>query len=185
MLDLLEFGMPSSWQKAMILQDFDPVDHTIPELVSFCERLELTEPELEKKSPKNDSSSSSSSRKRKKVGFQRDRDNNLEGDCLLHGKNCGHTTHDCRTMKRHADAVKKKYSDNVGHINSNREVQTIFNEAFMNFMDNKKARKKKSTKRSAKELKNFEELKLDESDSDESDRKMFSSDSESDDDDKA
>ena len=32
----------------MILQDFDPVDHTIPELVSFCERLELTEPELEK-----------------------------------------------------------------------------------------------------------------------------------------
>ena len=185
MLDLLEFGMPSSWQKAMILQDFDPVDHTIPELVSFCERLELTEPELEKKSPKNDSSSSSSSKKRKKVGFQRDRDNKLEGDCLLHGKNCGHDTHDCRTMKRHAEAVKKKYSDNVGHINSNREVQTIFNEAFMNFMDNKKARKKKSTKRSAKELKNFEELKLDESDSDESDRKMFSSDSESDDDDKA
>jgi len=64
-------------------------------------------------------------------------------------------------MKRYAEAVKKKYSNNVRHINSNREVQTIFNEAFMNFMDNKKARKKKSTKRSAKELKNFEELKLD------------------------
>ena len=66
-------------------------------------------------------------------------------------------------MKHHAEAVKKKYSDNVKHINSNREVQTIFNKAFMNFMDNKKARKKKSAKRSAKELKNFEELNLDES----------------------
>jgi len=42
MLDLLEFGMPSSWQKTMILQDFDPVDHTIPE---------LTKPELEKEVP--------------------------------------------------------------------------------------------------------------------------------------
>jgi len=77
--------------------------------------------------------------------------------------------------------VKKKYSDNVRHINSNREVQMIFNEAFMNFMDNKKTRKglkgKKSAKRSAKVLKNFEGLKLDESSSHESDQKMFSSDS--------
>jgi len=52
MLDFLEFGMPSSWQKAMILQDFDPVDHTMAELVSFCERLELTESELEKGPPR-------------------------------------------------------------------------------------------------------------------------------------
>jgi len=77
--------------------------------------------------------------------------------------------------------VKKKYSDNVRHINSNREVQMIFNEAFMNFMDNKKTRKglkgKKSAKRSAKVLKNFEGLKLDESSSHELDQKMFSSDS--------
>jgi len=50
MLDLLEFRMPSSWQKAMILQDFDPLDHTLTELVNFCERLELTEPEVKKKS---------------------------------------------------------------------------------------------------------------------------------------
>jgi len=92
-------------------------------------------------------------------------------------------------MKRHAEAGKKKYSDNVGHINSNRVVQTIFDEAFMNFMDNKKVRKglkgKTSTKRSTKELKNLEELKLDESSSDESDQKMFSSDSNSSDDDQA
>jgi len=92
-------------------------------------------------------------------------------------------------MKRHAEAVKKKYSNNFGHINLNHEVQMIFNEAFMNFMDNKKVRKglkgKKSTKHNTKELKNFEELKLDESSSNKSDRKMFSSDSDSSDDDQA
>jgi len=132
MLDLLQFGMPSLWQKAMILQDFDPVDHLLAELVSF-KRLELTELELKKKS------SSSSSGKKRKARFQRDRNINLKGDCLLHGKNCGHSTDKCRKMKRHAEAAKKKYSDNVGPINSNREVQTIFNEAFMNFMDNKKS----------------------------------------------
>lgn len=45
LLDLMEFGMPSSWQKAMILQDFDPVNHTIAEFIGFCERLELTNPD--------------------------------------------------------------------------------------------------------------------------------------------
>jgi len=165
----------------MILQDLDPIDHSLAELVSICECLELAEPELEKKSSsKNESSLSSSSGKRRKVGFQRDRNTNLKGDCLFHGKNCEHETHNCRTMERHAEAVKKKYSDNVGHINSNCEVQ---NEAFMNFMDNEKARKgpkgKKNAKRSAKEL------KLDESSSDESGRKMISFDSDSSDDDRA
>jgi len=161
--------MPSLWQKAMILQDFDPLDHTLAELVNFCERVELTEPEVENKSSfKYKSSSSSSSGKKRKIGFQRDCDSNFKGDCLLHGKDCGHTTDKCRTMKRHAEAVKKKYSNNVGHINSNCEAQTIFNEAFMNFMDNKKKRKGKNpSKRSKKELKNLEELKLDESSSDE------------------
>ena len=28
-LNLLEFGCPNSWQKAMMLQDFDPVEHTL------------------------------------------------------------------------------------------------------------------------------------------------------------
>ena len=87
MLDLLEFGMPSLWQKAMILQDVDPLDHTLTELVNFCERLEVTGPKVEKKSSlKNESSSSSSSGKKRKVGFQRDRNSNLKGACLSHGK---------------------------------------------------------------------------------------------------
>jgi len=47
------------------------------------------------------------------------------------------------TMKRHSKAVKKNHPNNVRHINSNCEVQMIFNEAFMNFMENKKISKGK------------------------------------------
>ena len=32
-LDLLEFGIPNSWQKAMVLQDFDPQVHTVNDFV--------------------------------------------------------------------------------------------------------------------------------------------------------
>ena len=38
--DLLEFGIPNTWQKAMLLQDFDPQVHTVNDFVQFCERLE-------------------------------------------------------------------------------------------------------------------------------------------------
>ena len=45
LLQLLEFGMSSSWQRSMTIQDFHPVDHSISGLVSFCEHVEATEPE--------------------------------------------------------------------------------------------------------------------------------------------
>lgn len=42
LLDLLDFGIPSSLQEAMTLQDFNPVEHTISKFVSFCEHMETT-----------------------------------------------------------------------------------------------------------------------------------------------
>ena len=42
-LDLLEFGLPETWQHVMLLQKFDPQVHTINDFVQFCERLEILE----------------------------------------------------------------------------------------------------------------------------------------------
>ena len=42
-LDNLDFGNPNSWQREMILHDYDPLAHNITEFVSFCERLERVE----------------------------------------------------------------------------------------------------------------------------------------------
>ena len=42
-LDLLEFGVPNSWQKQFFMHQFDPQAHTVMEFVEFCERIEATE----------------------------------------------------------------------------------------------------------------------------------------------
>jgi hypothetical protein len=43
LLDIAEFASPGTWQKAMVMHGFDPVEHTCAEFVEFCERLEFTE----------------------------------------------------------------------------------------------------------------------------------------------
>ena len=41
LLELLQFSLPEKWQVAMILQDFDPVEHSLREFVAFCTRIEM------------------------------------------------------------------------------------------------------------------------------------------------
>jgi hypothetical protein len=36
-------AIPDSWKKQMLLQNWDPIDHTLQEFAEFCERIELTE----------------------------------------------------------------------------------------------------------------------------------------------
>jgi hypothetical protein len=38
-----EFSIPASWQKGMVQHGFDPADHTLNELIEFCEHFEYTE----------------------------------------------------------------------------------------------------------------------------------------------
>ena len=43
LLDILDQGIPAGWVRQMIIQGFDPIDHTIDEFVDFCERQEETD----------------------------------------------------------------------------------------------------------------------------------------------
>ena len=61
LLDLMEFGIPASWQRELVKIGFDPTNHTIQEFQEFCERMELTEtldpnrkPSGDKRFDKND-----------------------------------------------------------------------------------------------------------------------------------
>ena len=42
-LDILEFGVPSTWQKEFWRQGYDPIARSINDFTDFCERLEFTE----------------------------------------------------------------------------------------------------------------------------------------------
>jgi hypothetical protein len=56
----LEFAVPNTWQKYMVLQGFDPVIHTPSEFVAFCERHEFTEGNLNNSEDKKGTKSKTS-----------------------------------------------------------------------------------------------------------------------------
>ena len=109
-LDLLEFGIPNTWQKAMLLQDFDPQVHTVNDFVQFCERLETMESE---EIPPREKHTNNNNAKRKRSSSSSTRNNNSNSrgqkkslDCMLHGKDCGHSTDQCFVLKKQADKLK-------------------------------------------------------------------------------
>ena len=101
--DLLEFGLPPTWQKQMALMDFDPVEHPIQDFVEFCERMEEWEiinshkHKTGKEKPKNSGEQKPSVLKKPKEAKV----------CLLHGKGL-HSTDQCRTLIWQADRMKKQ-----------------------------------------------------------------------------
>ena len=79
LLDIAEFAVPPNWQKQMVLQGFNPVEHTTSEFIEFAERLEFTENEgqqsqTETKSSQNDATSRAKSSAR---GNQKNNNTNL------------------------------------------------------------------------------------------------------------
>ena len=64
-LDLLEFGVPNSWQKQFLMPQFDPQAHTVMEFVEFCERIEATEEPTDGR--KNDKAQDTSKGKKRRI----------------------------------------------------------------------------------------------------------------------
>jgi len=42
-VEVIEYGIPHSWRTKMVEQGFVPVDHTLAEIVEFCEKMEYAE----------------------------------------------------------------------------------------------------------------------------------------------
>ena len=159
LLDLMEFGMPSSWQRQMIMHDFDPMDKSIPEFINMCERIEMTEPEAKKVLIDNETIP-----KKKRKSNSGSILNTKGKYCMLHGE-CGHSTDECRTMQRQSNALKEKYKSSKNN-NRDNQVHAMFQEVMAQYMATHK-KKKANRKKTEAELKTFEHLNLDETSSDE------------------
>ena len=123
----LEFGIPNSWEKAMILQGFVPSDKSVDEIVDFCERLEahevgkatLSDILHAKRNAKSEPGETQSS-KRKRANSRlskrsgEDRAANHRYECMLHGPNNTHETKDCKVLKAHAESQKAVRAANSG-----------------------------------------------------------------------
>ena len=175
-VDLLEFGVPNSWQKAMILQDFDPLQKTVREFIQFCERLEQvehTDGSVPVKNPPKKGGTNAKKRTHdsKSKGESTPKDGK---NCLLHGDNCGHSTDQCYTLKAQAKKMKMTYDSQAPEkkkaYEQKQELNALVAAAVENAINNAQTAKlydstKSGTKRKS-ELNAFSKMTIS-SDSDE------------------
>ena len=128
LLDLGEFACPAKWQRGMVQQGFDPIAHTIPEMVEFVERYEMTEEQelhsgqnsntgqnaktgpSAKTSPKDGTGKISSAKtlRGNKRTNQNDNDDAQQKWCKYHDV-YGHSTEECKVIKDQIARMKASY----------------------------------------------------------------------------
>lgn len=68
LLDVLQYGIPNSWQKLLVRDDFDPYTGTLQDLVNLCEKFEFCESIGEQAKPPSTSTNSGPSGKASQNG---------------------------------------------------------------------------------------------------------------------
>ena len=100
-MDIILFGTPKSWQKEMDRQGFDPMDHTVHEVVDFLENVEAAEDFEVSHSANNNKKDNRS----KKGSSSSNSSGSSQKYCMLHGKG-NHTTEECEKLKKEAKRIK-------------------------------------------------------------------------------
>jgi hypothetical protein len=142
MKDLLEFSIPWQWRIEMVKQAFRPVEHTIPEVMEFCERQEIAEAvqdavnmankkagqqgqSFKRKAAAMDGSASkgqSRTNKHKQKGKCASfNDSKGRDGCRLHPDTTTHTTAECRTVSKQIDNMKGVYDAQSRGYNAKRQ----------------------------------------------------------------
>ena len=107
-INILLYAVPKSWYKEMDHQGFDPLLHTVPELVGFMEQVEIAV----------DFDSSTVAKKKATVPSKKKDSSEKRGNkfCTEHGW-CGHSTKECHTLNgdgkhsKTSSSEKKQYSN--------------------------------------------------------------------------
>ena len=140
----------------MLLQDFDPQVHTVNDFVQFCERLETME--KEDKLVHESHTNNNAKRKRSSRDSTRENNSNSRGqkkslDCLIHGKDCGHSTDQCFVLKKQAEKLKSFRRSNQEHNYG--DLHTFIKSEI------RKANKpRKRSKKASNDLQAFEQLSI-------------------------
>ena len=159
----------------MVLQDFDPLQHTVPEFVSFCERMEQIElqegtaPTSTKNQNKKGSGQSQPSMSKKRGRESTEQQSSTDKYCMLHGPN-SHPTSQCRTLQAQAKRMKATYEaqtpENKRKLKEKQELHAIIAESVEQALKNKKKKPSRSNKKRSREeseLDHFEQLSISDS----------------------
>lgn len=117
--------LPASWRRKMDENNtFSQYETPLKDMVDYAERLELTEDRYEKASGNRYGSShirqgQAGKAKGGSPGNGVPESGNVKGgvasnfsknrDCLIHGADCGHSSHQCKVLKAHASKVKAQF----------------------------------------------------------------------------
>jgi hypothetical protein len=110
-IDIVLNGIPHYWVREMDKLGFDPVEHSLAEVIAFCERMEEAEDfdparngskTTKTDKSKNGKSKSSPPSSSKKGGGK---------FCLLHGDNPTHVTDECHVLKKQAKTLRRDDGD--------------------------------------------------------------------------
>ena len=162
-LDILEFGVPNSWQKNMVLQGFEPLNHTPSEFVAFCERHEFTEGSLDnseqnvakpKPSPKGGDDRKSGAKSSAEAHSNKKR-KNTEKWCDLH-QTSGHDTSECKVVQAQIQKMRQSWEP-VRHSKGKtdyskkgdkdkKELMSLVKEGIKSYIMSKKQKHEKSYK---------------------------------------
>ena len=113
-LEHLEFAIPNSWQKQMVMQGFVTMEHSIQDFLEFCECMEFGEEVYDS----SHTSQRATTRTGDKEADSKQRAGNSSSKrkskyCLYHGHNSTHTTDECKVLINQADKMARAHR-NVG-----------------------------------------------------------------------
>ena len=167
MKEIIQYAIPNSWNRKLREQSKDPLLMSYFELVTTLENYESAEVDFDAtaKSGNSNGKGKKPNGNAKKGKGQASKPK-AEGDpgnkyCIRHGWNNTHTTEECKTLKKLADADKAKAGgsknktwkrpkdDSTSKDDTKKEVQAFVKEAF-------KAELKAAKKRKTKDLNNVE-----------------------------
>mgnify|MGYP001048519339 CR=1 FL=1 len=163
-LDNLDFGNPNAWQKQMILQNFDPVSNTLDDFVAFCERLEQADTVNEFNNNSNSNKNTKSTSSTTTTGGGKSKRKRDSKDCLLHGKDCGHSTDECRTLKAQAKNMKATYDaqtrEGKRKLKEKHELNALIAEAVNDALEAKQKKRRTARRATERELNAFNNLEI-------------------------
>ena len=132
-IEILEFSIPDTWWAKMVDQNFISANHTLTEVIKFCEKEEITKMMLSGRIPRKDPSqfqlankgtlhksgtnttnkkASQSSKKTGNAKIISFANSNGTDGCMVHIHATDHTTQECRVLKKQVDKMKQSWSDN-------------------------------------------------------------------------
>ena len=117
-VDIMEFGVPRSWQRKMVEHDFDAMTSSVSSFIDFCDRMETIGAADEgqtkngghkKEGPSHKTPTPKNSDSRKRLRGPSGNDKH----CLIHGNTGpnGHTSEQCKVLMAQANELRENWNE--------------------------------------------------------------------------